>query len=47
MAVVPLAHTLVDLLAGHQVEAIVKDDLVYLPELDRGARTQTARAEAY
>lgn len=37
MAIAPLVDILVALLAGHHVEAVVKDDLVYLPQLDRWA----------
>jgi hypothetical protein len=37
MALIPLVHTLIDLLAGHGVEAVVKDGFVYLPQLDRWA----------
>lgn len=37
MKVFPLADTLADLLTGHQVEAVVEDEVVYLPELDRWA----------
>jgi hypothetical protein len=37
MAAIPLAGLLVDLLKGHHVDALVRDDMVYLPALDRWA----------
>lgn len=35
--ITPLAQTLAAILVGHQVEAVVKEDVVYLPQLDRWA----------
>jgi len=37
MPVIPLAPLLADLLKGHLVEAILRDDMVYVPQLDRWA----------
>lgn len=45
MDIVPLTQTLADLLAGHQVDAVIKDDLVYLPTLDRWANLWMQRTE--
>jgi hypothetical protein len=42
----PLAQTLVDLLAGHQVEAILEDDLVYLPRFERWANLWMTRTDS-
>ena len=45
MDVVPLAENLASLLAGHHVEAILKEGLVYLPRLDRWANLWMQRTE--
>src|SRR4051812_26161736 len=37
MTVVPLARFLAELLTGHHIEAVVQDDMVYLPRCDRWA----------
>src|SRR5262245_21660264 len=46
MAVIPLAHTLADLLGGHDVEAVVRDGLVSLPRLERWANLWMDQTES-